>query len=243
MQGNKLFALVFLTFAASLPLQAAEVELGAALKSRLASIFGEQPDHVSEAPVANMLEVTYGTDLFYVTTDGRYLVKGEMFDLENRRNLTQKRVSAARLEMMGDVKESDMIIYKAKGEEKHVVTVFTDIDCGYCRQLHKGMDEMNELGITIRYLSFPRAGVDSPSYNKAVSVWCADDPNLAMDDAKNRDKVKDLRCADAPVKAQFALGKEVGVSGTPSMVFSDGSLLPGYVPPKRLAEMLDKQKL
>lgn len=241
MQARKLFSLFLLTMLVSLPLQA-EVQLDGALKGKLAGVFGGQPDQVREAPIDGVLEVTYGAQIFYVSKDGRYLINGEVFDLDSRTNLTKARLSGARLNMMAQVDKSEMIVYKAKGKEKHVISVFTDIDCVYCRKLHKGMDEMNELGITVRYLSFPRAGLNSPSYNKAVSVWCAEDRNKAMDNAKNDQKVSDKRCDSAPVQAQMELGKAVGVTGTPAMVLSDGSLVPGFVPPKRLLEMLDKRE-
>lgn len=241
MQARKLFSLFFLSLMVTAPLQAAAVELSAPLKSKLSGVFGGQPDRVSEAPIEGVLEVTYGAQIFYVSKDGRYLINGEVFDLDSRTNLTKERLSGARLNMMAQVDESEMIVYKAKGKEKHVISVFTDIDCVYCRKLHQGMEEMNKLGITVRYLSFPRAGLNSPSYNKAVSVWCADDRHKAMDSAKNEQKVSEQRCDSAPVQAQMELGKAVGVTGTPAMVLSDGSLVPGYVPPKRLLEMLDKK--
>ncbi|MFO7592743.1 MAG: bifunctional protein-disulfide isomerase/oxidoreductase DsbC [Pseudomonadota bacterium] len=222
-------------------LQAAEENQDTALTEQLEQAFGGQPDQISETPMEGVLEVTYGAQVFYVSEDGRHLISGEMFELATRNNLTEKRISEVRHKLMEQVAESDMIVYKAKGEEKHVISVFTDIDCGYCRKLHKGMDEMNELGITVRYLAFPRAGVNSPSYNKAVSVWCAEDRNTAMDDAKNRDKISGNSCEDAPVKEHYALGQSLGVRGTPAIVLSDGTLQPGYLPPKRLAQVLDKQ--
>lgn len=243
MQVKKLFGLFLLTMMIGMPLQAEEMELPAAVKSRLTKIFGTQPDSVRKSPAEGMLEVTFGMELFYVTNDGRYLVKGEMFDLDDRTNLTQKRLSKARLKLMDQVDKSDMITYKAKGKEKHVISVFTDIDCTYCQKLHKGMDEMNDLGITVRYLAYPRSGINAPSYFKAVSVWCSEDRNKAMDEAKLQGKVSGARCDESPVKDQFMLGKKVGVSGTPSMILSDGSMMPGYVPPKRLAAILDKKGL
>lgn len=240
MRFAKLVSAVFLMMMVGLPLQAAEGKLNDSLKETLAKSFGSQPDQIRETPMDGLLEVTYGAQIFYISKDGRYLINGEMFELASRTNLTEARLGKARLNMMAQVDESDMIIYKAKGKEKHVITVFTDIDCGYCRKLHKGMDEMNELGVTVRYLAFPRAGINSPSYNKAVSVWCADDRNKAMDDAKNLNKVTNKSCKDAPVKAHYALGKSVGVTGTPAIILSDGTLQPGYLPPKPLVKALEQ---
>lgn len=209
------------------------------LKQGLAKAFGQQPDKVQPAPLDGMYEVVYGAKLYYVSADGRYLFSGDLIDLKTRINLTEKNRSDARLKAIESVDESDMIIYKAKGEEKHTVTVFTDIDCGYCRKLHHGMSEMNELGITVRYLAYPRAGVGSSSYDKAVSVWCAKDRNEAMDEAKSG-ATPDIVTCDAPVKEQLALGASIGVTGTPALVLEDGTLMPGYLPPKRLAKALEQ---
>lgn len=240
MQRSKLLPLFLFSMLSAMPLQAADVQLSEALQKQLSTVFGTQPDRVAEAPVDGLIELTYGAQIFYVSKDGRHLINGEVFDLRSRTNLTKARLAEARHAMMAKVDESDMIIFKAKGEEKHVISVFTDIDCVYCRKLHEGMKEMNDLGITVRYLAYPRAGISSPSYDKAVSVWCADNPNTAMDEAKSGASVAKKTCADAPVKEQFALGQAVGVSGTPALVLNDGTLLPGYVPPKRLAAMLEK---
>lgn len=209
------------------------------LTQGLTKVFGKQPDKLQPSPLAGIYEVVYGAKLYYVSSDGRYLFSGDMIDLKTRVNLTEKNRSDARLKAIEAVDESDMIIYKAKGKEKHTVTVFTDIDCGYCRKLHQGMSEMNELGITVRYLAYPRAGIGSPSYDKAVSVWCAKDRNEAMDEAK-RGATPDIVTCDAPVKEQLALGASIGVTGTPALVLEDGTLMPGYLPPERLAKALEQ---
>lgn len=241
MRSRVFFPLFIIPMLLALPLHAAtQQQLTPELKQQLSAVFGGQPDRVAEAPVAGLLEVTYGAQVFYVSKDGRHLINGEVFDLKSRTNLTKGRLAEARRDMMATLDESAMITYKAKGKEKHVISVFTDIDCVYCRKLHEGMAEMNELGITVHYLAYPRAGLNSPSYDKAVSVWCSEDRNAAMDKAKNEQQVDNKSCGDAPVKEQFSVGQAVGVSGTPAMVLSDGTLVPGYMPPKRLAEMLEK---
>ena len=130
-----------------------------------------------------------------------------------------------------------MIVFAPK-VVKHTVTVFTDIDCPYCRRLHKEVPAMNELGIKVRYLAFPRAGVHSPSFKEAVSVWCAKNPAQALTDAKAGKKVPEVTC-DNPVLQHMALGEQVGVTGTPAMVLEDGRMLPGYIPATRLAQLLN----
>lgn len=223
----------------ALPAVAADSKEVANLKQELVKVFKEEPDKILEAPVNGLYEVTFGPKVYYVSSDARYLINGEVFDLKTRTNLTEKNRSEARLKAMAALDESDMIVFKAKGEEKHAITVFTDIDCGYCRKLHQGMEEMNELGITVRYLAYPRAGVGSPSYDKAVGVWCAKDRKQAITDAKNGKNPSKGDC-DAPVKDQLALGSSVGVTGTPAIILSDGSLMPGYLPPKKLAAALEQ---
>jgi thiol:disulfide interchange protein DsbC len=202
---------------------------------------GQTPDSIMPAPVAGLYQIAYGPRLFYVSADGRHLISGDMFDLQQQTNVTEEWRGQARLSSL-DAAKSTMIVYPARGEAKHTVTVFTDIDCTYCRKMHNGMKEMNDLGITVRYLAFPRAGIPSPSYDKAASVWCAADRNKAMDLAKNDDKVSQNVCANNPVSEHLALGKSFGVSATPTLVLEDGSVVPGYLPPQRLAQELDNMR-
>jgi thiol:disulfide interchange protein DsbC len=118
--------------------------------------------------------------------------------------------------------------------------VFTDIDCGYCRKLHNEMAKYNAEGITVRYMPYPRSGLNTPSYYKAVSVWCSDDRRDALTRAKAGKDVPRATC-DNPVQASLELGHQLGVTGTPALVLEDGQLLPGYVPAKKLSQVLDQQ--
>lgn len=234
-------AAVALSFAA-MPLQA---EDAATAKIRAAAenlIPGQSPDAVGPSPIAGLYQIAYGPRLFYISADGRHLISGDMFDLREQTNLTEAWRGKARLTALEAAKGS-MIVYPAKGKAKHTITVFTDIDCTYCRKMHSGMKEMNDLGITVRYLAFPRAGIPSPSYDKAASVWCAANRNQAMDLAKNEEKVSGNVCANNPVAAHLALGQSLGVSATPTMVLDDGTLVPGYLPPPRLAQELDAMRM
>lgn len=224
-----------------MPVLAADNEAIQQLKNDLVKVFGGVPNDVKATPVKGIYEVTYGPKIYYVSQDGQYLFTGELFDLKSRTNLTEKNLAGVRLKTLASVDESSMIVYKAKGEEKHVITVFTDIDCGYCRKLHSGMAQMNELGITVRYMAFPRAGINSASYNKAVSVWCSKDRNKSMDIAKDG-KTPDTATCDAPVKKHYEVGQVMGVTGTPAIVLEDGSLMPGYLPPQQLSVALEKNK-
>jgi len=135
--------------------------------------------------------------------------------------------------------EKEMIVYKAP-QEKHVITVFTDTSCGYCQKLHSEMADYNRLGITVRYLAFPRGGIKSATYNTMVSIWCADDQKLAMDNAKKRREIAPETCKNT-VKEQYELGLFFGVNGTPAIILEDGSLKPGYLPADRLVQMLEQK--
>ncbi|AGA90271.1 protein-disulfide isomerase [Thioflavicoccus mobilis 8321] len=196
-------------------------------------------DSIERSPIDGLYEVLVGTQLMYVTGDGRYYIDGRIVDLEKRVDLTEPRLAAARLKAVERVGEDNMIIFEPPGKTKHTVTVFTDIDCGYCRKLHKQIDGYGEEGIRIRYLFFPRAGKGSPSYDEAVSVWCSDDRQAAMTAAKSGKVIQDKQCPN-PVDRHLALGHEMGIRGTPALLLESGDLVPGYVAPEQLAAMLDQ---
>ena len=200
---------------------------------------GLVPDSVNATPVENLYEVAFGTKLVYVTGDGRFLLQGKIIDLETRTELTEERLSKLKTAAMASLSEDTMVIY-GPDEPKYTVTVFTDIDCGYCRKLHAEMDQYKEQGIRIRYLFYPRSGLNSPSYDKAVSVWCADDRHKAMDEAKAGRSVSSRTC-DNPVAEHYALGQSFSIQGTPALVLDDGEVVPGYVPPVKLREALDRK--
>ena len=152
-------------------------------------------------------------------------------------NLAETARAKVRKELIEAVDESQMLIY-SPSNPRHTVTVFTDIDCGYCRKMHAEMGELHDHGITVRYLMFPRSGVDTLSYDKAVDVWCSEDPLTSLTRAKAGEEVVSADC-EHPVKSQYHLGRKVGVTGTPAIVTEDGRMLRGYQPPKELAATLD----
>ncbi len=198
---------------------------------------GVTPDEIKPSPMQGVSEVLVGPRLLYISNDGRYLLQGSLIDLETRKDISEERRKGIRLDAINKVGTDNMIVFPAE-KERHTITVFTDLDCGYCRKLHKEIDQFNAEGITVRYLMFPRAGIGSPSYDKAVSVWCADDRRAALTHAKLGEDVAPRKC-DNPVKDQYELGEQLGVTGTPALILDNGELLPGYVPAKRLAQALD----
>jgi thiol:disulfide interchange protein DsbC len=193
---------------------------------------------ISETPIEGLLMVQIGGDVVYATADGKFLIQGRVIDLETREDLTEGAKAEVRRELMAGIDESGQIIFAAD-DPKYDLTVFTDIDCGYCRKLHAQVPEYNKEGISIHYMAFPRAGIGSRSYEKAVSVWCAEDPNDALTKAKAGTDPEPAQCEN-PIAEQYQLGMELGVSGTPALLTADGQLIPGYVPPEQLRARLDR---
>jgi len=208
------------------------------------------PDSIAESTLPGLYEVVYGAQVIYISANGRYMVEGDIFDIKNRVNITEIKRQGGRLKAVQTIKQDSLIVFKAdKNKPKHVITVFTDIDCGYCRKLHREMADYNKLGIEMRYAAFPRSGVNTESYYKAMNVWCAKNPQKAMGFAKNGAKLTQLKALEQvkgkdcsqSIKKHLAVARELGVTGTPTLVMGDGQVVPGYVPAKRLIQMLDKK--
>ena len=235
-----LFLSLFLAFSAS----AAEEQAAAPVDPETAGLYaaftrlvpGVSPDSVRPSPLPGLYEVVFGANVVYMSGDGRYLMQGVLLDVDTMTDLTEPRRAEGRLRLIDDVGEENMIIF---GPElaKHTVTVFTDIDCPYCRKLHMEVPKMNELGIRVRYLLTPRSQVGSPSYKKAVAVWCAADRAKALTDAKNGVEVPEKDCPN-PVARHMMVGEMAGMRGTPAIVTDDGTLIPGYMTAERLMKML-----
>jgi thiol:disulfide interchange protein DsbC len=197
---------------------------------------GVKPDRIEPAPIAGLYEVVYGADVYYISADGRYLLDGSVFDLEQHKNLTDPIRQQARLAAINRLGEKNMIVF-APQQVKYTVTVFTDVECGFCRQFHQQVGELNDLGVKVRYLAFPRAGIGSSAYQTMVSVWCSDNPQKAITDAKLDKPVAPKQCKN-PVREEYELGRTIGVRGTPTIILDNGELVPGYVPPKQLVQLL-----
>jgi thiol:disulfide interchange protein DsbC len=216
-----------------------------ALKLKIAErLPGARVDHVAATPLNGIYEVgVNGTDIYYVSSDGRYLLSGVLMDLVTQENLTEQVLSGQRANTLNGVPEDSMIIFEPDGPAKHTVTTFTDIDCPYCRKMHREMSLLNRMGIRVRYMLFPRAGIGSNSYEKAVSVWCAEDQQGEMTKAKSG-TIPELRDCENPVRAHMALGRRLGLRGTPYTITDTGRAISGYVPAPELLESLeaDKQK-
>jgi len=193
---------------------------------------------ISETPIEGLLMVQVGGDIVYATADGKFLIQGRVIDLATREDLTEGAKAGVRRELMAGIDAASQITFAA-AEPRYDLTVFTDIDCGYCRKLHAEVPEYNKRGISIHYMAFPRAGIGSRSYEKAVSVWCAEDQQDAMTKAKAGADPDPAQCEN-PIAEQYQLGMRLGVSGTPALLTPDGQLIPGYVPPEQLEQRLDR---
>lgn len=199
---------------------------------------GMEPARVSESPIPGLYEVMYNPRLIlYVHKDGKYVIQGDLLNLESQANLTEKRRKQARLKVIEALGEDSMIVFAPK-QTAHTITVFTDVDCGYCRKLHQEVPELTEHGVKVRYLAFPRAGVASPTYETMVSVWCAKDRRHAITEAKAGNNVPAKNC-DNPVQTHYEAAQQLGITGTPAMVLEDGEMQPGYVPANRLIKLLE----
>ena len=193
------------------------------------------PDLVAATPVAGLYEVIFGTQVVYLFEDGQHLLSGDLIDLDAGTNLTENSRKAGRKAVIDGLDEAGMGIF-SPSEIISSVTVFTDTECGYCVHLHNEIDLLLAAGVEVRYLGYPRAGVQSSSFDTLVSVWCSDDPQQALTDAKSGKAIASRSCKTDIERHMEAAGG-VGVRGTPTIVLQDGKTIPGYVPAGELIPM------
>ena len=215
----------------------------AEVRKLIAARFPEiRPEQIAASPVAGLYEVRIGSKIAYVSADGRYMVQGEIFDLDSERNLTEGRLEGVRKDVLAGVNESSMVIF-APAKYQDTVTVFTDVDCGYCRKLHRQIADYNARGIRVRYMYFPRSGPGTDSWLKAEQVACAKDPRTALTKSKLGEALKDKPCKPNPVAEHYNIGREFGLQGTPAIVLESGELIGGYLEPAELAKYLAESKV
>lgn len=206
-----------------------------------ARIPGARVDELRATAIAGIYELTRGSEIVYVTADGKYALTGDLVELATNNNLTEEHRRELRVKAISAFPESEMLVFGPK-DPKYTVTVFTDVDCPYCRKLHSQIAEYNRLGIRVRYLLYPRTGPNTTSWTKAEQVMCSADRNAALTRAKLGEELKTKPCADNPVAKSYALGQDFALEGTPAIVMADGEMLPGYVPPDVLAQHLKDGK-
>lgn len=236
MRVTRIFAAVALGLASSLSLAADPDQV---IRKSLQSI---QPDLPIEAIAESQMPGLYQIQLkggrqLYASDDGQFLLQGYLFQIKDGKavNLTEEHETKEIAKEINGIPAKEMVIFAVEQAKTHI-TVFTDTDCGYCQKLHSEVPELNRLGVEVRYVAFPRQGLQSPAYKELVSVWCAKDRQGAMNLAKTRQEVPAAEC-DNPVAKQYALGQMIGVSGTPAIVLANGKLIPGYQPAPQLAKL------
>ena len=211
----------------------------AALRAAMKEVAPEaEVTHISDSPIPGFKEVALGTRIVYVSNDGKRLIQGALFDVPTRENLTQASESVLRKGLLAAVGADRRIVFAAD-KPRHTVTVFTDIDCGYCRKLHEQIALYNRLGITVEYLFYPRSGLSGESFDKAVAVWCAPDRRKAMTAAKAGKVLPKGTCTN-PVTQDYDLGRRMGLEGTPAIYATNGEQLGGYVEPAAMLARLDE---
>ena len=181
--------------------------------------------------------------LLYITEDGNHFFDGSLYQVRSGQfvNVRDLHLSNLRREVLAERDNSDLIIFKPEGQTKAIINVFTDIDCGYCRKLHREVPQLNAMGIEVRYFAYPRQGIGSSSYQKIATAWCAENQNEMLPRLKNLEKISFSVCSENPVSKHFQLGREFGVSGTPAVVLMDGTLIPGYQPAASFAKIFGLQ--
>jgi len=196
---------------------------------------------LGESPMPGVYEVqVINGPLLFVHEQGEYLFQGGLLQVKESGivDTMEARQAINRSEIFATRSTDDMIIFKPEGESKAIMNVFTDVDCGYCRKFHQEVPELNAMGIEVRYLAFPRAGIPSGSYDKIAKAWCAEDQQDALTKVKSGRSVDVEVCEDNPVAEHYAFGTQLGVTGTPAIILMDGTLIPGYQPAKKFAEVL-----
>jgi thiol:disulfide interchange protein DsbC len=216
-------------------------EIPAQERERLAGMFETiAPENIKSSPVEGWYMIQKGSVIAYISKDGRYLLQGDLIDLESQVNLSEESRTDARRDLMAQLGDSDVILFTPE-DVKYSVSIFTDVDCTYCRRLHSQIEQYMANGIEVRYLLYPRGGPASASWNTSEAVWCAKDRAAALTLAKLEREFDSSNCDASIVQEHYILGQEVGLSGTPAIVLEDGELIAGYLPPDALTARLQQK--
>ncbi|MBL8202546.1 MAG: DsbC family protein [Chromatiales bacterium] len=212
-------------------------------RAAIAAKFPEiRPEQIAASPVEGLYEVRIGSKIAYVSADAKYLVQGEIIDLASDVNLTESRREGVRRDVLAGVSEAGMVVFSPPTPTS-TITVFTDIDCGYCRKLHKQIADYNARGIKVRYMFFPRSGPGTESWTKAEQVTCAKDRRGALTRSKQGEKLTDKPCQPNPVAEHYNVGRDFGLQGTPAIVLDSGELIGGYLDPVELSKYIAETKV
>jgi thiol:disulfide interchange protein DsbC len=202
-----------------------------------AKMQGVKAEDLHASPIPGIYELVRGGDAAYVSADGKYAIIGDLYETGSNNDLTENRRRDLRLKMLAAIPETQMVVFGPENA-KHTITVFTDMDCQYCRKLHSQISDYNKLGIKVRYVAFPRSGPNTSSWTKAEQVWCATDRKAALTEAKLGKALSNKVCADNPVAKEYKLGEDFNLQGTPTIILGNGELVGGYLPPSDLVQAL-----
>jgi thiol:disulfide interchange protein DsbC len=227
------------------PQAAAEPRAAADPRAALVKLLppGSKIEDLRPSPIPGIYEFVQGVDVSYLTADGKYYLDGNLYDMSTRENLTEALRAHGRLMLINAVPESQMVIFSPKNPQ-YTITVFTDLDCQFCRKLHSDIAEINKLGVRVRYMFFPRTGPNTESWRKAEVVWCSANRNEALTRAKTGAQLDmNKTCGPTPVAREYALGQSIGVRGTPAIVTDSGAFIDGYMPPRELVQAIKQLQL
>ncbi|WP_216782718.1 bifunctional protein-disulfide isomerase/oxidoreductase DsbC [Candidatus Profftia tarda] len=196
---------------------------------------GVQQAETQSSPIAELQTVFTEKGIMYITRDGKYIMQGPIYDLSNKVpiNVTNQMLVINRLQQL----VPEMLIYKAS-QEKYIITVFMDINCKYCRKLHSQIKKYNDLGITVRYLAFPREGLSSQTEKDIQSIWCIKDCRRTPHKAQSGNRINPVTC-NINIKKHYELGVQFGVQGTPAIILNNGTVIPGYRRPTEMLAILE----
>ncbi|MGI4837566.1 MAG: thioredoxin fold domain-containing protein [Janthinobacterium lividum] len=196
-------------------------------------------ESVAASPLNGLYEVKLkGGRVLYASPDGQFVMQGYLYQLKDGQpvNLTEKTEREAIAKTINAIPQAETVVFPAVGETKSHITVFTDTTCPYCQKLHAEVPELNKMGVEVRYVAFPRQGLDSPGDQQLQAVWCSKDRKGSLEKLMSNKDVEAPKCAN-PVSKQFALGQSIGVNGTPAIVLADGQVIPGYQPAAQVAKL------
>ena len=234
-------ALLATFFTVSTAWSADSAEVPAEERERLAEMFDSiAPEDIKSSPIDGWYTIQKGSLVAYISEDGRYLLQGDLIDLDTKINLSELSRTDSRRDLMSALSDDDVITFSPT-EVKYSVAVFTDVDCTYCRRLHSQIEQYMANGIEVRYLLYPRGGPASAAWNTSESVWCASDRAEALTMAKLDKEFESSSCDASIVQDHYVLGQQVGLAGTPAIVLEDGEMVAGYMPPDALKQRLDQK--
>lgn len=203
----------------------------------VAKMQGVKPEDLHATPVPGVYELLRGGDAAYVSADGKYAILGDMYETGTNNDLTENRRRDQRLKMLAAIPEAQMVVFGPE-TPKHTITVFTDMDCAYCRKLHSQISDYNKLGIKVRYIAYPRSGPNTASWSKAEQVWCAADRKTALTESKLGKTLPNKICPNNPVAREYELGQQFNLQGTPTLILGNGEMVSGYLAPADLVQAL-----